>query len=173
MGFAYRAWGGHLPYGNSLVCIFPRNHRSTVPAWSNEQRAQVSFESILLSEVVLCCPCRGFQLFALLTLTALPFWVMIIGTSGFFGEYSYELGNSEVGIPYMQPYSFNNKNSAVSVLPALNFGSILEDKGSFDMTSKMKYEGTAFITGSELGRDYFLWSALCIVLGHWKQMLAS
>lgn len=84
---------------------------------------------------------------------------MIISTSGFFGSYSVQLGNPEVGIPYMQPYSFNNGNSAPSFLPALNFASILEDKGRFDMTSKMKYEGTSFMAGTEMGRDYFLFSA--------------
>lgn len=83
---------------------------------------------------------------------------MAISTSGFFGKYSTELGNAEVGIPYMQPYSFNNENSPTTVLPALSFATILEDKGNFDMTSKMKYEGTSFMVGSDLGRDYFLFS---------------
>jgi hypothetical protein len=80
-------------------------------------------------------------------------------TRGFFGKYSRELGTPELGIPYMQPYSFNNKFAEPSVLPALNFASILEDKGNFEVTSKLKFEGNAWIVGSELGRDWFLLSA--------------
>lgn len=98
---------------------------------------------------------------------------MIISTSGFFGQYSYQLGNSDVGIPYMQPYSFNNKNSPPTLLPALNFGSILEDKGNFDMTSQMKFEGTSYILATELGRDYFLWSACCISFGALNMRLSE
>jgi hypothetical protein len=95
-----------------------------------------------------------------LTLTAVPFWGMILTTSGFFGDYSEELSNPEYGTPYMQPYAFNNKYSSPSFFPALNMGGILEDKGEFDMTSKMKFMGTTFMPGSEIGRDYFLASAL-------------
>jgi hypothetical protein len=84
---------------------------------------------------------------------------MIICTSGFFGKYSRQLGTAELGIPYMQPFSFNNEHAEPSFLPALNFASILEDKGlHYDLTSRMKYEGTSFMPGSEFGRDYFLFS---------------
>lgn len=81
---------------------------------------------------------------------------MITTTSGFYGRYSVELGNQQQGIPYMQPYAFNNKHADPSFLPALNFASILEDKGNNDLTSKMKFEGTDYMVGVDLGRDYFL-----------------
>lgn len=104
------------------------------------------------------CKCRTCQLFLVLTLTAVPFWIMITTTSGFFGEYSVALGNDQRGVPFMQPYSFNNKHAEPSFLPALNFASILEDKGDNDLTSRMKFEGTEYMVGTDLGRDYFLLS---------------
>jgi hypothetical protein len=96
---------------------------------------------------------------------------MILTTSGFFGDYSEELSNPEYGTPYMQPYAFNNKYSSPSFFPALNMGGILEDKGEFDMTSKMKFMGTTFMPGSEIGRDYFLASALRSTFYVWKGSL--
>jgi len=98
--------------------------------------------------------------FFVLTLTAVPFWIMITVTSGFYGNYSVALGTRELGIPYMQPYSFNNEHTDPSFLPALNFASILEDKGDKDLTSKMKFEGTEYMLGLNMDRDYFLLSAI-------------
>eukprot|EP00892_Ulva_mutabilis_P009410 jgi/Ulvmu1/6841/UM031_0046.1 len=96
------------------------------------------------------------QLFIVLALSAVPFWIMITTTSGFYGSYSVELGTQERGIPYMQPYSFNNQHSDPSFLPALNFASILEDKGDKDLTSRMKFVGTEYLLGLDMGRDHFL-----------------
>jgi hypothetical protein len=92
----------------------------------------------------------------LFTLTALPFWVMAGTTDGFFGEYSNEIANrvGRTGVPYMQPYALRHR--ANSFLPALSFATILEDKGSQDLTSHMHYAGTMFTLQSDLGRDYFL-----------------
>lgn len=90
----------------------------------------------------------------LFTLSALPFWVMAGATQGFFGEYSREIANrvGRTGVPYMQPYALNRS----SILPALSFATILEDKGAQDLTSHMHYAGTMFTLQSDVGRDYFL-----------------
>lgn len=96
-----------------------------------------------------------------LTVTAVPFWILITRTSGFFGSGSRDLRNPRSGIPYMQPHSFTTKHpdqSFLSFLPGLSFAGIFEDKGDVDLTSEMRFESF-----SDLGRDHFLLSALhCI-----------
>lgn len=92
----------------------------------------------------------------LFSLTAIPFWVMVTTTAGFFGSYSRAIGTAESGIPFMQPFSIRRVQSMLEYLPALNFAAILEDKGERDLTSRLRFNGTAWTLETEMGRDYFL-----------------
>jgi hypothetical protein len=112
------------------------------------------------------CACRIAQVMFLLTLTAVPFWVMVTATDGFFGAYSTHIADvrqSGEGVPFMQPYAFRANSSFATYLPALSFAAILEDKDPRDLTSKMHFGGTAFTNGSNVPRDYFLLGAHRVV----------
>ena len=83
------------------------------------------------------------QVFMLLTLTAIPFWVFIMVTSGFFGEYSTEIADlrtNGAGILYLQPYSVRDGHGFSTIVPALSFAGILEDKDERDLTSQMHFK---------------------------------
>lgn len=62
----------------------------------------------------------------------------------------------------VQPYALRRAKELLEYLPALNFAAILEDKGSKDLTSRMRFNGSIWTLESDLGRDYFLMSAHCI-----------
>lgn len=101
----------------------------------------------------------------LLTLTAVPFWGMITATRGFFGQYSAAIADvrrSGSGIPYMQPYALRSgmRVALATVLPALNLAAILEDKDDRDLTSQMRFGSNLPGGPWNLGRDWFLLSAL-------------
>lgn len=99
------------------------------------------------------------MVFGFMAVMAIPFWAMVISTSGFYGRYSQQLADvreSGEGIPYMQPYSLHDvrRASISSILAALSFGTLLEDTDLRDLVSRVRF-GHGY-----LGRDWFLLGVL-------------